>query len=130
MRDRTVEMLDRVFRAGELVQAIFYAIAEHTWAYDISNIRVVRDDNGTLIRVEVIHGSGSKTDSQGDSVCAQVASGWLYKFPHESFKLADLYAKRALLSDQNSVWAFVLMHNVVQLLFGGMSPASALPDCC
>ena len=109
------ELFERAKQAGEAVQTLFYTFIEHTWAYDMNSVRVTPGSNGELLAVEVIH--GSNTDN---STCERTAGEWLIKFPYDAFRAADGRAKHALLADRHSIWAFVVMHVAVQVLFEGM----------
>jgi hypothetical protein len=114
------ELLECARRAGKIAQAIFYTFIEHTWSYDVSSVRVTRDEHCEIVHVEVVHAPGSETRPRGKSTCEGYAGGLLFRFPQEAFTVADLFAKHALLADGHSVWAFVFMHAAVQALFEGM----------
>lgn len=114
-------------KAGEIAQAVFYSFIRNTWAYDMSNVRIVRDQYDDIVKIEVIAGPGVNAGPGGESTCERYAGGWLVKFPHAAFEEGDQQAMRALLADQNSIWAFVSMHNAVGTLFAGRrSPSCAL----
>lgn len=118
--DEKKDLLLRAHRAGNLARLIFYALIEHTWAYDISSIVLVPDQHGELKAVEITHGPGHDNGPGGESVCEQQAGGWLYKIPQGVFKsTAEHKAKQMLLADQHSIWAFMNMYFVVQALFQG-----------
>lgn len=116
-----LRLLSHAIRAGELAQVLFYALLENTWAYDLSNIRIIRNDHGQLVRVEVTDGPGVTEGPQGQSACDRYAGGWLFRFP--DMNPVDCDAMRALLADHNSTWAFVCMHVAVETLFEGRQSA-------
>lgn len=116
-------LLHRAERAGEVAQALFYAFIQNTWAHDMSNIRIVRDQDADIVAIEVIAGPGVQAGPGRESACTRFAGGWLVKFPAGAFEDADQVVKRAVLADRNSIWGFVFMHAVVQALFKGMSTA-------
>ncbi|KAF1844268.1 uncharacterized protein K460DRAFT_408560 [Cucurbitaria berberidis CBS 394.84] len=110
-------LFKRAEKAGEVAQALFYAFIQDTWAYDMRNVRIVRDQDGDLVTIEVIAGPGVNAGPGKESTCGRHAGGWLIKFPHTTFKSSDHEAKHAILADQNSIWAFVFMHAAIQALF-------------
>jgi hypothetical protein len=113
------ELLERAKRAADVAQALFYAFIEHTWAYDMSRVRIIPDSTSAVMAVETMAGSGVRQGPADESSCERTAAGWLFKFPHDSFRAADQAAKQALLANKNSIWAFVVMHVAVQALFEG-----------
>jgi hypothetical protein len=114
---RGSKILQSAIRAGEIAQVLFLALLEHTWAYDIGHVRIVRNEDNQLIRIEVVDGLGVTAGPQGQSTCDRHAEGWLIEFPSKEFKVEDADAMRAVLTDHNSTWAFVCMHVAVQVLF-------------
>ncbi|QRC91875.1 hypothetical protein JI435_020600 [Parastagonospora nodorum SN15] len=117
-KDDKKDLLDRAYRAGELVQVIFYSFIEHTWTYDMSNIKIIPDRDREIRALEVTRGPGNDNGPGGESTCEQYAGGWLYKIPPELFRsAAEQKAKHMLLADQRSVWMFMNMHFVVRALF-------------
>jgi hypothetical protein len=126
MVDHTV-LLERAHRAGEVAQALFYIFIEHTWAYDMSRMCVISDQHDELVTVEVIHDSNHVTNPEGKNVYKQQAGGGLTKFPQEAFKSTDRFAKRSLLADRHSIWAFVFMHAAVLPPFEGMQSRMICP---
>ncbi|CAO2652510.1 Nn.00g007930.m01.CDS01 [Neocucurbitaria sp. VM-36] len=110
-------LFNRAERAGEVAQALFYAVVQNTWTYDVSNIRIVRDQDGDVVAIEVIAGTGVQAGPGADSSCGRHAGGWLVKFPDMAFDTGDQEVKQAVLADQNSIWAFTFMHAAVQALF-------------
>jgi hypothetical protein len=121
-------ILNHAIRAGELVQVLFYAFLENTWAYDLSSIRIIRNQHGQLVRVEVTDGAGVTEGPQGQSTCDRYADGWLIRFP-EDVSPVDRDAMRSLLADHNSMWAFVCMHTAVQALFEGKYTSLLFRSC-
>lgn len=115
------ELFRRAEQAGEAAQSLFYAFVQNTWAYDMSTIRIVRDQDDDVVAVEVTAGGGVHAGPGAESTCGRHAGGWLVKFPDAAFDIYDQEAKRAVLADQNSIWAFVSMHVAVEALFKGMS---------
>ncbi|KAH7401189.1 hypothetical protein BKA66DRAFT_449959 [Pyrenochaeta sp. MPI-SDFR-AT-0127] len=86
----------------------------------MSNVRIIRDQDGCIVTIEVIAGPGVHTGPGGESICERHAGGWLIKFPHAAFSDDDQEAKCAVLADQNSIWAFVFMHTAVGTLFADL----------
>lgn len=113
-------LFKRAEKAGEVAQALFYTFIQNTWAYDMSNIRIIRYKAGHIAMIEIIAGPGTKEGPGGASTCERYAGGWLIKFPAVVFNSEDEVAKRAVLADQNSIWAFVCMHVALQALFEGI----------
>lgn len=111
------ELFERTKLAGEIVQELFYTFIEHTWAYNMAAVNVLTGSSGVMVEVGVMHPPRSQ---ERPRACERFGEGWLFKFPHESFSVADEKAERALLADRHSVWAFVIMHVAVQVLFAGM----------
>jgi hypothetical protein len=112
--------IEQAIRAGKIAQSLFYAFLENTWAYDMANVRIIRDQYHELVAIEVTDGPSVATGPGGHSACRRLAGGWLIEFPGEAFSTFDDDAKRALLVDRNSIWAFVVMHAAVQVLFQGI----------
>lgn len=111
--------MERALRAGKVAQSLFYAFLENTWAYDMASVRIIRDQNHELVAVEVTDGSGVVTGPGSQSHCGRYAGGWLIKFPDDAFSAFNDDAKYAALTDHTSIWAFVVMHVAVQVLFQG-----------
>lgn len=111
--------LERAIKAGTIAQSLLYAFLENTWAYDMKDVCIKRNQDHDLVAVEVTDGQGVVTAPGGHTDCGSYAGGWLVQFPAEMFDAFDEDAKHALLTDHNSVWAFVVMHAAVQALFQG-----------
>ncbi len=112
-------LFNQAVKASVIAQSLFYTLIQNTWAYDLNNIRIVRDHDGENVAIEAIVGTGEQAEAEGHSVLRRRAGGWLLDFPHDAFDPADEAIKHALLADQNSIWAFVVMHVVVEVLFEG-----------
>ncbi|KAH8727989.1 hypothetical protein GQ44DRAFT_757451 [Phaeosphaeriaceae sp. PMI808] len=110
-------LLERAQRAGRIAQTLFYTFLEETWAYDMSDVRIISNRHDDLTAIEVCAGPGQNTGPGGESTCQQKAGGWLVSFPVNKFGPADWKAKRSLLADRHSVWTFVFMMVAVQILF-------------
>jgi hypothetical protein len=122
-------ILGHAIRAGELVQMLFYTFLENTWAYDLSSVRVVRNEDRQILRIEVIDGVGVAEGPRGASSCERYADGWLFRFPDKCVGPRDRDAVRCLLADHSSTWALVCMHAAVQVLFEGRYTALPLDIC-
>ncbi|KAF3050028.1 hypothetical protein E8E11_003336 [Didymella keratinophila] len=109
--------IERARKAGKLAQLLFYAFLENTWNFDMRRVCIKRDQDGDLVVIEVTDGAGVLGSPAGQTDCKSYAGGWLTKFPVDSFGTFDEDAKHALLTDRSSIWAFVVMHAVVQALF-------------
>ncbi|KAF2194610.1 hypothetical protein K469DRAFT_686619 [Zopfia rhizophila CBS 207.26] len=108
---------ESALRAGELAQHIFNMYVKETWTYDMSAMHVSRP-NGKLTGVEVIAGKAFHVGVEGESSCLRKGGNWLVQFPH--FDGKDTGVECALLADDKSIWAFVVMHAVVRKLFEGI----------
>ena len=115
------EFFERISKAGEVVQALFYMFIQNTWVHDMTSVRTVRDQHGALNIVEVFADPGVQAELGDESTCELYAGGWLVKFPNVVFTDEDKEAKQAVIADQNSLSAFVFMHAAVQVLFEGRS---------
>lgn len=111
------ELYRRAKKAGSIAQGLFYTFIENTWAQDLRDVRIDRGKDKGVRGVVVTLGPGNDTGPNGVSICERHAGGWLFKFPGEAFSPEGEGVKQALLSHQNGVWAFIVMHVVVAHLF-------------
>ncbi len=116
----TPPTMDRAFKAGTILQSLFYAFKENTWSYDMKKVCIKRDEAHDLVAVEVTDGVGVVTAAGGHTDCRSYAGGWLIEFPSDSFSIFDDDARHALLTDRSSIWVFVVMHVAVKALFLGV----------
>lgn len=114
------DILQRAMQAGHMVQALFYTFIHQSWAYDMANVRIMRNQYSELIAIEITAGAGVEAGPGRESTCERHAGGWLIRFPYTAFVDEEHEAMQAILADQNSVWAFVCMHAIVKTLFEGM----------
>jgi hypothetical protein len=112
--------IERAQKAGKLAQVLFYTFMENTWNYDMRRVCIKRNQDGDLVAVEVTDGAGVLGSLTGQTDCKRYAGGWFTRFPVNNFGTFDEDAKHALLTDHSSIWAFVVMHAVIQALFQGM----------
>lgn len=119
MKQNMSPYIERAIRAGQIIESLFYTFVENTWTYDMKQVCIRRDQDGELVEVEVIDGTGVVTAPGGYTDCQSYAGGWLVKFPLQAFDTGNEDAKHALLTDRNSTWAFIVIHAAVQALFQG-----------
>ncbi|KAF2995203.1 hypothetical protein E8E13_001112 [Curvularia kusanoi] len=109
--------MDRATKAGQIVQSLYYTFRENTWNYDMKQVRIQRDQEGDLVDIRVTDGAGVLNAPGSQTDCKRCGGGWLIEFPAKTFDSYGDDAKHALLVDNSSTWAFVVMHTAVQALF-------------
>lgn len=109
-------LYDEAIRAGLLLQDLFYIYIEKTWTVDINEIEHQHFPHDG---VNVVVGAGFKAGPGGQSENPRTAGGWFVEMPAELQNQRYDHAREALLADGNSLWAFIVMHVAVKVLFKG-----------
>ena len=97
-------------RAAAMVQMLFDVAIEKTWTVSIKNAVLYLDPNDAVIRSNVYVTPGDRIESKN-----RLGGGWLVPFNLTK----DSKSRAALLADGNSVWAFIIAHTAVRVMFQG-----------